>query len=117
MTTAHTISNSIAFRKIMVALTALVIFSIPLVSFAGSTPGPAPDASPFKTNLSPEQANDPEGVYTRLKSRSQKICGSSDLQISGSVQRSRQSKECYEGTLTAAVDRLDNTEVTMLHYQ
>ena len=59
---------------------------------------------------------EPEAVYGKLKARSRDVCGSSDLRIAGGLTQSRKVEECYEGTLTAAVYRLDNPEVTALHH-
>jgi UrcA family protein len=56
-------------------------------------------------------------IYNKLKDASRKLCRSSDLRLAGSLRRSVDNKECYEGTLTAAVDRLDNNAISKLHSQ
>ena len=58
-----------------------------------------------------------EELYAKLEDASRKICGSSNLYITGSIRRSAGIEECYEGTLTAAVERLDNAEIKALHNQ
>ena len=112
MTTAHTI----VFRETMVSLAALALLSVPLMASAGTSSTPAPDVQLLKTEWSAEISRNPEAVYGKLKSQSQEVCGSSDLRVAGGLARSMKVKECYEGTLTAAVHRLDNPAVTELHF-
>jgi UrcA family protein len=54
-------------------------------------------------------------VYQRLQDASRKLCGSSNVRETGSLMRSVANEECYEGTLTAAVERLDKDVITALH--
>ena len=56
-----------------------------------------------------------EDLYARLQRASRKICGSSNIGVTGSLRRSVANTECYDGTLTAAVERLDNNAITALH--
>lgn len=56
-----------------------------------------------------------EDLYARLQDASRKICGSSSIVVTGSLRRSAGNTECYNGTLTAAVERLDNAAVTAMH--
>mgnify|MGYP006314417571 FL=1 len=60
-------------------------------------------------------ANGPEALYGRLKTASRKMCGSDDLLVTGSIRRVAGNAACYEGTLDAAVKRLDDPAVTALH--
>lgn len=54
-------------------------------------------------------------LYARLKDASRKVCGSSNIRIAGSVHHSAAKSQCYDETLTAAVARLANDEITTLH--
>lgn len=58
-----------------------------------------------------------EELYARLQQASRNICGSPNIIATGSLRRSVGNKDCYNGTLTAAVERLGNAEVTALHNQ
>lgn len=113
MTTAHTI----AIRKTVISMAALALLSAPLMVSAGTIQASAPNAAPLKTERVNVVSSDPETVYHELKTNSHKVCGSSDLRITGGLMFSRKVEECYEGTLTAAVHRLDNPAVTELHFE
>lgn len=111
MTTTH------AMRKMMILFTAMALFTIPLMAAAGASSGQKGYGSLANTEWSPEISNEPEAVYGKLKARSRQVCGSSDLHIAGGLKESRKIKECFEGTLGAAVARLDDPEVSALHEQ
>ena len=58
-----------------------------------------------------------EELYAKLQQASRNICGSTSIISTGSLRRSVGNSECYSGTLTAAVERLGNAEVSALHNQ
>jgi hypothetical protein len=109
--TAHTI------RKSVISLTALAMLSLPLISSAAATTSNDANQSLLNSEWQPVIDHNSEAVYGKLKMKSRDLCGSSDLRIAGGIQKSREIDQCYRGTLTAAVQRLDNPEVTSLHYQ
>lgn len=109
MTTAHTI------RKTTILFMTLLMISVPLLAAAGTSSGQAAQGSLANTKWSPEVSSEPEAIYGKLKVRSQQVCGSSDLKVAGGLTQSRKVDECFEGTLTAAVNRLDDPAVTALH--
>lgn len=109
--TAHTIRNSV------VSLIAVAVFSLPLISSAGSTTDSDAHRSLLNSEWQPEVQNDADAVYGKLKSESKEVCGSSERRITGGIRQSQKVEQCYEGTLTAAVQRLDDPDVTELHYQ
>lgn len=111
MTTAHTI------RKTTIFALALIMISVPFTAAAGTSSSQTTQGSLANTEWSPEVSNNPEAVYGKLKAKSQQVCGSSDIKVAGGLTQSRKVEECFEGTLTAAVNRLDNPEVTALHQQ
>jgi hypothetical protein len=111
LSTAHTIRNSV------VSLIAVAAFSLPLMSSAGTTSGKHANRSLLNSEWQPEVQNDAGSVYGKLKAESREVCGSSDRRIAGGVRQSQEVEQCYVGTLTAAVQRLDDPEVTELHYQ
>lgn len=59
--------------------------------------------------------DDPATLYAKLELASRNMCGSSNIQATGSIRRAKANEECYDGTLTAAVQRLDNPAVSELH--
>ena len=103
-----------AIRNTVISVAAVTVFALPLFASA-STDNSTVGIVFNKAELVDSSSN--EALYARLQSASNKICGSSNLNITGSVRRSTGIQECYDGTLTAAVERLDNAEVTALHQQ
>jgi UrcA family protein len=63
----------------------------------------------------PDVIHSAEALYEQLKYESRRVCGSSNIRLTGSVERSVANDECYEGTLTAAVERVNDPAVTALH--
>ena len=108
LSTAHTLRNTI------IAVAAVSAIALPL--FASASTGNNAVGVEFNNAELVNNSTHAE-LYARLQNASQKVCGSSSLNITGSVRRSSGIQECYEGTLTAAVERLDNTEITALHNQ
>jgi UrcA family protein len=111
LSTAHTIRNSV------VSLIAVAAFSLPLVTSAATTSDSNANRSLLNSEWQPEVQNDANSVYGKLKAESKEVCGSSDRRITGGLRQSQKVEQCYEGTLTAAVQRLDDPEITELHYQ
>jgi len=109
--TAHTIRNSV------VSLVAVTALSLPLITLAGAENKQDVNMSLLNSEWQPEVDNEANAVYGKLKSQTKEVCGPSDRRITGSVRQSQKVEQCYEGTLTAAVERLDNPEVAELHYQ
>ena len=108
--TARTIRNKI----ILVA--AVSAMALPLFASAGNNDTDGAVGIVYnKADLASTTSQ--ADLYARLQAASRKMCGSSNLIVTGSLSRSVGNQECYEGTLTAAVERLDNSEVTALHNQ
>jgi UrcA family protein len=107
--TARTVRNSI------LSLATVVAFSLPLAVSAGATDSADGNRSLLNSEWKLEVSNEPEAVYGKLKSQSHEVCGSSSRYITGDLRRVAQIDECYQGTLEAAVLRLDNAEVIALH--
>jgi hypothetical protein len=109
------ISNARIIRNSIISLAAVAVISLPLTASASPRAESVANTSLLRSEWVPQVDNSPDALYGKLKSRSHEVCGSSDLHITGDVRRSAQIDECYEGTLTAAVQRLDNPEVEKLH--
>jgi UrcA family protein len=94
----------------MLVVAAISVLALPLVASASSK---NIQLSFEKSELS--SVNGQKRVYKSIQDASRELCGSSNFQITRSLQVSRGNQECYEGTLTAAVNRLDNSAVKALH--
>ena len=99
--------NSRLVRNTLIAVAAT---ALPLLASASTS---SISVAFDKTDL--DNARGQARVYEEMKSASRKLCGSSDRWTSGSLSQSVKVEECYSGTLTAAVQRLDNDAITALH--
>ena len=60
---------------------------------------------------------DQENLYQRLKIASRKLCGATRHRITRSLAQAASNAECYDESLTTAVERLGDAAVTELHYK
>ena len=111
------ITNSTAriVRNSIFSFAAVAMISLPLVASAAVTDSAEPNKGLLNSERKAAVDNDPEALYGKLQDQSRDVCGSSSLRMTGDLRRSTQIDQCYEGTLDAAVLRLDNTEVIALH--
>ncbi len=59
-----------------------------------------------------------EGVrvlYQRLQHASKEVCGVASLRIVGSLRFLSKAQQCYRETLSNAVDKIDNEDLTRIH--
>jgi UrcA family protein len=109
-----TLPKARLIRNTLLAVTAVTTMAIPFFASAS-----APDATPnIKVAFQESELKTSWGrqnIYERMQDASRKLCGSSNIRLTGSLGRSAGNDECYEGTLTAAVDRLDNDAISSLH--
>jgi len=91
-------------------LIAVTVMTLPLLASASTS---NISVAFDKTEL--DSVKGQERVYEKMKAASRKLCGSSNIQFTGSVDKSVGNDECYSGTLAAAVQRLDNDAITTLH--
>jgi len=54
-------------------------------------------------------------LYRRLQRTSKEVCGVTSLQIAGSLNFLSKTKQCYRETLSNAVDKFDNDDLTRIH--
>ena len=99
-------------RQAFVSAIAISLISLPLLTSAAGN-----NSGFFGDKKNQDKTTDYEAIYTELQVASRQVCGSSSLQVTGSVERVVANNECYEGTLTAAVERLNNSKVQELHKQ
>ena len=107
-----TFSNARSIRNTLMAVVAVSAMTLPLLASAS--------ISKISIAFDPTELNSAQGqerLYKKMKIASRKLCGSSNIQVTGSLRNSVGNSECYDGTLTAAVQRLDDDSITALHSQ
>lgn len=109
-----TLPTTRSIRNTIISVAAVSALALPL--FVSASVNNANGGDFFtRSDLASTTSN--EELYAKLQNASRTICGSSRIIATGSLRRSTGNQECYEGTLTAAVERLENAEVTALHNQ
>jgi UrcA family protein len=109
-----TLPTTRSIRNTIISIAAVSAMALPL--FASASVNNNTDSDFFtRSDLAGTTSN--EELYAKLQNASRNICGSSRIIATGSLRRSVGNQDCYEGTLTAAVERLDNAEVSALHEQ
>lgn len=111
----NTLITARTIRNTLLSVAAVTAITFPLFISASSADTTQGNTSLLNAEKKEISSNDPASLYTKLEIASRKMCGSSNIKLTGSVRRSAATEECYEGTLTAAVERLDNSEVSALH--
>ena len=106
----HTKLNAKTFKNTFVSAIAISLMAFPLLSSASDKNSDFFSSQQLRSHSAEEKI-----VYSRLQDASREICGSSSLRATGSVERVVANEECYEGTLTAAVERLNDSKVKQLH--
>jgi UrcA family protein len=110
----HTVSKSLQLKKAVLMTVAVSTVAVPLFVSAAIKQDAERKSILYSADAG-QVAGTPEGLYQRLKDQSRKICGSDDLILTGSIERVVGNRSCYEGTLNAAVERLDDPAVKNLH--
>ncbi len=106
--------------KSLVATFVVIVLSGPAVVLAG-TPNYIDDAKATVSYADLNLENE-EGVrvlYQRLQYASQEVCGITSPKIPESILkrswRQRATRQCYRHTLSNAVDKIDNEDLTRVH--
>jgi UrcA family protein len=108
-------NHGYTLTKTLLMTAALAAVAVPMFASAAVKHDAIPKTVILYDLTEDGAAQDPVRLYERLKSASRKMCGSTDLLITGSSRRVAGNKACYEGTLEAAVNRLGDPVVTALH--
>lgn len=111
----HTVSESYQLKKTLLMAVAIGTVAVPLFVSAAIKQGEDNRSSLFHTIDSAQAVQTPASLYQRIKEQSRKICGSTDLVRTGSIERVMGNEACYQGTLEAAVERLDDPQVSDLY--
>ena len=103
------------FKKLMATFVVIVLGG-PAVVLAG-TPSYFEDdkvtVSYADLNLGNEQ--DVRVLYQRLQRASKEVCGAGSLKRGGSIIMKSSRLQCYRETLSNAVDKFDNEDLTRIH--
>lgn len=100
-------------RRTLLSAAAIAAVVFPL--FASASVLDAPEANIQTLDLS--DARDQQALYERLQDQSRKVCGSTNLHLTGSVERSAGNEKCYQETLDVAVQRVNNAGIQELHQE
>ena len=104
------------FSKSLVASIIVIALSAPAIASAESQSdlhGTAVKVSYSDLNL--QDMKGAEILYRRLQSAAKQACSVGSLQEEGSVSSFAKSKSCYRETLTTAVAKVDNQNVSNIH--
>ena len=99
-----------SIRNMLMVVAAVSAMTLPLFASASTS---NINIAYDRTELDSTQGQ--ERLYARMKSASRELCGSAQIRVTGSLDKSAGNEECFNGTLTAAVQRLDNSAITALH--
>ncbi len=102
--------------KGLVAAFVVIVLGGPAVVLAG-TPSYIEDvkATVSYADLNLESEQGVRVLYRRLQRTSKEVCGVTSLQIAGSLNFLSKTKQCYRETLSNAVDKIDNEDLTRIH--
>jgi UrcA family protein len=106
-----TLLNARSIRNSLMVVSAVTAMALPMLASA------YPNVAVSYSQDELKSVHGRQNVYERIQDASRDLCGSSNVRLAGSVSRAAAHTECYEGTLTAAVERLDVPSITALHTQ
>ncbi len=102
--------------KSLVATFVVIVLGGPAVVLAG-TPSHL-EINKVTVSYADLNLENEEGVrvlYRRLQRASKDVCGVTYWLIAGGVARITESRQCYRETLSKAVDKIDNEDLTRIH--
>lgn len=109
--------ESIQLKKTILMAVAVGTVALPLFVSAAIKQGAEHKSTFFRASAAAQAERSPSSLYAAIKEQSRKICGSTDVVRTGSIERVMGNEACYEGTLEAAVKRLDDPQVSDLYQQ
>ncbi len=102
--------------KSLVATIVIIVLGGPAVVLAGTSSHLETNkATVSYADLNLENEEGVQVLYRRLQRASKKVCGVTSLRIAGSVSSLRKPQQCYRQTLSNAVDKIDNEDLTRVH--
>ncbi len=102
--------------KSLVAVFVIIILGSTAVVLA-DTPSYIEDAKATVSyaDLNLENEESVRVLYRRLQRASKEVCGVTSRLIAGSIGHFQGTKQCYRETLSNAVDKFDNEDLTRIH--
>ncbi len=102
--------------KSLVATFVVIVLGGPAVVLAGTSSYiEHAKATVSYANLNLEKAEDVRVLYRRLQRASQEVCGVTSWKSAGSLYFLSKTKQCSRETLSNAVDKFDNEDLTRIH--
>jgi UrcA family protein len=110
----NTLLTTRSIRNILISAAAVSAMTLPILASASNYHSSNNIRVEFEsTELA---SNDGQAeLYAKLQNASHKLCSSTGSQFAGSLRQSAAYAKCFEGTLTAAVERLGQPGVSALH--
>jgi len=111
LSTAHCI------RKTLLSAVAVAVMTLPVLAAASTLNTSVSDEQKTRGNPDLTTIEGQKQLYKKLKAKSRKTCGPTNMRAAGSLERASANRECYEDTLGIAVLRLNNSAITALHQE
>jgi UrcA family protein len=111
------LSTARCIRKTLIFAVAVAVMTLPLLTAASTLNATSGDEQNTKGNPELTTVEGQKQLYKKLKAKSRKTCGPTNMRAAGSLERASANKECYEDTLAIAVLRLNNAAITALHQE
>ena len=105
-----TFLNARSIRKTLMAITVVTAMTLPLLVSAS-----VPSISVTFDKRDLKTSHGVKNIYAQIQDAARDLCGSNNFHSANTMSKRRGNAKCYEGTLTAAVERLDIPEITALH--
>ena len=102
--------------KSLLATIVVVALGAPVIASAGhknELKGVSVKVSYADLNL--EKKAGAQVLYRRLQNAAKQACGIRSFRVEGSLSNIAESRRCYRGALSAAVEQIDNELVTNIH--
>ncbi len=103
-------------RKLLIA-SAVLVLGIPAI--ASATPLINDEGEPVVrvsyADLNLENEESVRVLYRRLQRASREVCNVTSLHVIRSVGFHRETRQCYRESLSNAVDKFDNEDLTRIH--
>ena len=103
-------------RKSVTVAVATIVFTFPAAVLAASPSYfESPSATVNFADLNLETEAGAKVLYRRLQRASKEVCGVTTLKNAGTISRLQKAQNCYRETLSNAVEKIDNDNLTRIH--
>ncbi len=102
--------------KRLVATFVVIVLGGPAVVLAGTSSHLETNkATVSYADLNLENEEGVQVLYQRLQRASKEVCGVTSIRIAGSTSGEVETQQCYRESLSNAVDKIDNEDLTRIH--